>query len=461
MFAIPGLALLLIFMLGRPQEFFTRLQAIPFLYLFFALTLFGLAVDYKLRRLRPLRSPQLFWVVVFFLWCLFTLVVRDRAALPSSGLSLLIQIILYLLIAYAVQTFAALEGLLGILLAITIYLSAIGVHQGLSPLGCHIIDWSSDDMMGTYDGRPCQTRRDCEQGDYEPGADYMCERVGVWGTSSIGSGRVRYRGPLNDPNNLALCVCLALPFAFAFFERRRTLWRGLLLSLCLTLIITCTVFTQSRGGQLVFLTVVAAYSIRRFGWRGLALGALVAVPILLWGGRQSEEAESSTETRLACWYEGMSMFKEHPVIGVGQGQFAEHYVQTAHNSYILAAAELGFIGFVLWSIVMYLSLKIPFVMLRRYTHERAGPETAPARSWSMAFIAAMCGLLVGILFLSFCYHQLTWLYIGLSSGLYTAAKRHDDGLTVKFGWRDFAWVVSFDAALIAALFVYTRIKGAP
>jgi len=56
----------------------------------------------------------------------------------------------------------------------------------------------------------------------EPGAEYMCERPGLFGTCSIGGGRVRYRGSLNDPNALALTTVFALPMAFAFFERKRS-----------------------------------------------------------------------------------------------------------------------------------------------------------------------------------------------------------------------------------------------
>ena len=43
---------------------------------------------------------------------------------------------------------------------------------------------------------------DCHEGG-EPGAIYRCERVGLFGTVSVGEGRVRYRGVLKDPNELA------------------------------------------------------------------------------------------------------------------------------------------------------------------------------------------------------------------------------------------------------------------
>src|SRR6266542_2559155 len=58
MFAIPGIVLLLALMNCRPQEFLTELRAVPLLYIFFGMALFGWAVDLKIRRSRPLGVPQ-------------------------------------------------------------------------------------------------------------------------------------------------------------------------------------------------------------------------------------------------------------------------------------------------------------------------------------------------------------------------------------------------------------------
>lgn len=464
MFAIPGIVLLIVFIYIRPQEFVPILRAVPLLYLFFALAIFGFIVDLRLRRIKPMLTPQFFWVFAFFAWCMVTLVLRAPAQIPHGALEVGISIILYLLIGHGVQTFRAFQLVVGTLLAVTIFLAAVGVHQGFQPFGCHVIDTSNpgDLSVGVYDGRPCENERECLQGDPEPGADYLCERVGLFGTSTIGKGRVRYLGPLQDPNELSLALGIGLPFAFAFYERKRSTARVLLLATALVLVGTCTVFTQSRGGQLVFLAAVGAYFVKRYGVRGLILGAILAAPLLLLGGRSGEEAEASSLERLECWYEGMSMFKQYPILGVGQGQFTEHHFLTAHNSYVLAPAELGFPGMVLWSIVMFITVKTPVRALQwlsRKSPSVAGPEANVARSWAMGLLASLIGLLVGIFFLSFCYHQTLWIYIGLSGALYCSLKLHDPEWEVKFGWKDFFAVIAIDLLLIAILFVYTRLKA--
>jgi hypothetical protein len=462
MFAIPGILALLAFIYMRPLEFVPALKALPMLYLVFALAIFGLVLDLKLRKSRPIAAPQLGWVIAFFFWCMITVAVRMPAKLVHEALPIAVAIALYVIIGHGVQTFRAFQMVAGWLLGIVLVLSCLGIYQGSAPYGCHVIDTSNegDLSVGVYDGRPCVDQQECRDNDPEPGADYLCERVGLFGTHSIGRGRVRYLGPLQDPNELSLALGIGLPFAFAFLERKRSAPRWALLLVSLAAVAWCTVLTQSRGGQLVFISAIGAYFVKRYGWKGMALGAILGAPLLLLGGRSGEEADASSIERLECWYEGMSMFKQWPGFGVGAGNFTEHHFLTAHNSYVLAPAEIGFPGMVIWSSIMYITTKTPVAALRRLSGPRAaGPEADVARAWAMGLLASLIGLLVGIFFLSFCYHQVLWIYIGLSAAFYCAMKRHDPGFEVRYGWRDFLLVVAADIGLIALIFVYTRVKA--
>jgi hypothetical protein len=455
MLAIPGIVLLVFVVYIRPQEFVEELSAAPLLYVFTALAMFGLVIDVRIHRTQLRPGPQLWWALLFGAWCMLTLGLRARPEIPGAVAVVGTPILMYLVIAHGVQTFRGLEIVGAVLLAIVLFLSAVAVHQGFQPFECHR---HMGDGTIVSDGRSCVTPRECEQGDPEPGADYSCEHRGLFGTSSIGTGRVRYRGNLNDPNELSLAVGIGMPLAFAFFERRRSIGKALLALLTVGLVAVCTVLTQSRGGQLVFMAVLGCYFVRRFGVLGLSFGALLSAPMLLLGGRSGAEAESSTIERLNCWYEGMTMFREYPFVGVGQGQFVEHYIQTAHNSYILTAAELGLPGMFLWSVVIYLSIKIPVAALRGLPPT---PESDVARTWAMALIASQVGLLVGILFLSFAYHPVLWIYVGLSGALYSAVKQHAPEWRVRCGVRDLVLVAVIDLMLVVGLYGYTRIRGAP
>jgi O-Antigen ligase len=463
-FAIPGIVFLVGFIYARPQEFFQELRTIPLLYVFFALALFGALLDIRLRNIRMRSTPLLPWVALFFAWSVLTVILRTPSAAlaPISGLSICVT--LYLLIAHGVQTFRALHIVAGAVLAMVILICFVGAHQGFAPGGCLVVDPSTqgETTAGTPDGRPCDSIRTCYLGEVEPGAEYACEHIGLLGTTSVGGGRVRYRGVLQDPNELSLAGAVGLPLAFAFSEsRKKTVGRRLVSVLTLVLVLLCAVLTQSRGGQIVVLTVLGAYGFKRFGVKGLVLGAALATPLLLLGGRSGEEASSSTIERLDCWASALSMWRSHPILGVGLGQFTEYNYMTAHNSYLLALSELGLPGMIVFSIIVYLSAKIPFAILRDVGNAPADDGGAlagasAARPWAMGLIAAFAGLAVGIFFLSFTYHYVLWIYIGLSGALYSAVRAHCQSFKVRFGLPDLAVVLAIDAAIIAFVHVYTR-----
>lgn len=449
MFALPGLIALILVDFLRPQEHFAALRAVPLLYVAAGLTGLGFVLDLRLGISRLRAAPHLLLALLFFAWCLISMAVRVPAQLPGRTPQLLIPIAIYLLVAHTVQTFRGLEVLAALLLALCITLASFGVHQGLSPRACHRLSTVDGNVLYLNDGRPCELRFECEGEGAEPGADYACEKVGLWGTSSI-HGRVRYRGALEDPNELSLVLGAALPFAFGFFERRRSLARLLVLVGTAVLVGLCAIFTQSRGGQLVFLAVLGSYFIKRVGGaRGLAVGLVMALPLLLLGGR--EGAEDSTSERVLCWWVGMHLVVGWPLFGVGYGQFIEYHRQTAHNSYILAAAELGLPGLLLWSAVVYLSVKIPVQALRA----RLAPV---ARIWSLALLASMAGFLIGIMFLSYMYKDILWMYLGLTGVLYQAIRRHDPEFRVAFTWRDLVLIALIDLTLLVLFLGYTTSK---
>jgi len=128
MFAIPGITLLIAFLYLRPLEFVPALRAVPLLYLFVALSLFGLAVDLKLRISKPVFAPQLGWVVAFAVWCLVTVAVRMPEKLLAETLPIVICVLLFVLVGHSVQTFRGLQWVAGLVLVLVLWLSFVGIH---------------------------------------------------------------------------------------------------------------------------------------------------------------------------------------------------------------------------------------------------------------------------------------------------------------------------------------------
>lgn len=463
MFALPGILGLIFFIYVRPQEIFLDLQRLPLLYIFFALALFGFAVDIRLRVNKAAAVPQLPWAVMLFLWSVVTLLAKAPDMALKGGIEFAVSITLFFVIAHSVHTFRAFQVVTSLVLGLVLMLALVGVHQAGADYGCVLIDpeESGDLSVGTPDGRSCRPLQDIDcylRGEPEPGADYICERIGLLGTTSV-AGRVRYRGVLQDPNELALALGIGVAFAFAFASLRRGARGPLLVMLTLASVLVCVYFTQSRGGQLVVLSVLGVYAVWRWRWKAVVAVMLLAPPgLLVLGGGASErvDAASSSEERFEAWMTGLDLFRQSPIFGVGHGQFVQHHHLTAHNSYVLALSEAGFIGFMLWGSVLYLSIKILLLAIMRY---RGVEEARVAQAWGLALLASVAGLCVGIFFLSMAWHHVFWIYMGLVGAYYSAIRTHDPGFRVGMGKRDWLAIAGVGMGLFTVLYLYLRLRG--
>jgi len=189
-FALPAICALIILIYARPQEFFEALQAAPLLYVFFALALFGIALDLRVGNTRLRATPQLPWVGCLALWSFAGVLVRSPRAALKPMTELAICIALYLVIAHGLQTLRGLHAVAAVVLAMVVFVSGVGAQQGFAATGCILVDESTpgDATTGKRDGRPCTTERDCYLGDPEPGAQYL------WNALAFGARRRSARG---------------------------------------------------------------------------------------------------------------------------------------------------------------------------------------------------------------------------------------------------------------------------
>ncbi|HEU4734250.1 MAG TPA: O-antigen ligase family protein [Kofleriaceae bacterium] len=460
MFAIPGICALIVFILARPQEFFPLLQRVPFLHVFTALAVLGWIIDVRLRRLQPIAAPTLPWVVALFLW----IVIGTAAVAPDRMLARVVEVAilfsLYGTIAHGVQRFRTFQIVAAVLATTCMFVTLVCFHQGLSPLQCvgGEENGGEGDILGKPDGRYCENNEQCRGPDAEPGLEYRCEHVGLFGTYSV-EERVRYRGDLHDPNEVSLTICagaLSLLIAFALRKRHSA---GLIVCVIAAAIAMWTVFlTQSRGGLVAAMLVPGVYIVRRFGLKAMIPTAIVALPVLLLGSRGGEAAEVSTQLRYEAWATGLAMFRANPVFGCGARMFTEHHFLTAHNTYVLAFSETGFLGFVLFVAIVYLSVKSLIVGLRELSDV---PGTAVATTWGMALLASMAGILAQIYTLSFLYHPVLWMFFGLVGAWSSAIRHHRPEFHVALTWRDLFIIVGICGFYVAFFLpLFLRLKGA-
>jgi hypothetical protein len=126
MFALPGILALIVLTYTRPQEFIDGLESIPFLYIFLAMAIGGMALDLATGRIKLNAAPQLRPMLLFYGFGLF-------AAMRFSAdvIALSVTVTLYFIISHGIQSLRGFRWLVATVFAMGIFCASIGVHQGL------------------------------------------------------------------------------------------------------------------------------------------------------------------------------------------------------------------------------------------------------------------------------------------------------------------------------------------
>lgn len=170
--------------------------------------------------------------------------------------------------------------------------------------------------------------------------------------------RVRGVGILNDPNDFAQALIMAMPMLWWFVRKGAWIRNLIFVGLPGALMGYCVTLTNSRGallgiGSLLFFGIRSKLgNVKTMLLMGG--GALGAIVIGATGGREFSSKERSAEERIEAWYEGFQMLKSSPLFGIGYGGFTERYYLTAHNSFVLGFAELGMFGYFCWIALLVL-----------------------------------------------------------------------------------------------------------
>jgi O-antigen ligase len=125
-----------------------------------------------------------------------------------------------------------------------------------------------------------------------------------------------------------------------------------------------------------------------------------------------DSQESSAQSRIEAWGQGLMMLKSKPVFGVGYSRFTEYHRKVAHNSFVQTAAELGLVGAVVF-VAMFDTL---FRIL--YRGRRAAdlsPSLSPA--WMNGMMASAAGMVVCAFFLSRQYVAVPFILLALAGSL--------------------------------------------
>ena len=171
--------------------------------------------------------------------------------------------------------------------------------------------------------------------------------------------RLRGKGEIDDPNDFAQLIVCTLPLTFIFWRPKKRIRNIVFVLLPVSALLWGAFETHSRGSILAILAVVIMAVRPKIGTvPALVLaGALffAASALHFTGGR--EISASAGEDRTALWGDGLQLLKSHPLFGVGFGYMPEYATQTAHNSIVVCAAELGSFGLYFWSLFLFPTIR--------------------------------------------------------------------------------------------------------
>jgi O-antigen ligase len=173
-------------------------------------------------------------------------------------------------------------------------------------------------------------------------------------------------GFFENPNDLALNLAAFLPLAMMYVKRPGPAFKRLLCLLISVLMIVAMILTKSRSGMVGAVAMFAVFVLSaRMIKPSFVLAAIVGamlvlpnVPASFWERMASitdaqKDQTGSREERVLLMEQAWIVFLEHPLTGVGAGQFknfgppgqGKRWRET-HNVLLQVAAELGFVGLV-------------------------------------------------------------------------------------------------------------------
>lgn len=263
-----------------------------------------------------------------------------------------------------------------------------------------------------------------------------------WGKIAL---ELRSNGPVGEKNFYGQVLIVLVPLAAIALARSKSRLRRAGAALAGGLILGGIVLTFSRAALLAtFILIFLLIAMRYFKLYQVALVAAIALvsfagtsqnffkrvqsmaqaPAFLVGkSEQMQLADESMRRRYAQSMAALEVFADHPLLGVGPGQFAPFYSTPyvnrgglapqakgyyAHNLYLEIAAETGVLGLLVFLAIV----GIPFVQLwKRWWRLRSSQPDLAALSAAF-FLSLTSYLFIGI-FLHMAYQRYFWLLMAL------------------------------------------------
>ena len=243
--------------------------------------------------------------------------------------------------------------------------------------------------------------------------------IGLVEGSRVTIGR-DFGSMLGDPNDLSLV--LMFPLAFTISQASTpgiSYFKRIISALVCVLLLAAIIATQSRGGLLGCIAVIGifAWKLVRSKVLLISLGSVAAVVLYLVagisdrasGGAAEQGIDESAMGRIYAWEAAIKMAIDNPLTGVGLNNFFSNYFfysshwdglnHAVHSTWFGVLAETGFIGLIVFVILIVSLIKTSRVTLERLSNSttHVPPEL---NAVAYAVYAGLIGTIVSGTFLT-------------------------------------------------------------
>jgi O-antigen ligase len=279
-------------------------------------------------------------------------------------------------------------------------------------------------------------------GAYVAGA-VVTASMGFFWTRSDTADLGRLSGGIGDPNELAAALLPAIPVALFAMATVRSLFVRWALVVCVLLSTAAIFMTGSRGGLIgMAVMFTAAFALagplrQQVLAGGLAVIAvaftyytLFAPPEVL--GRITSFTAEGGSGRTDIWSIALQMFRDHPVFGIGAGNFPilePSYAlvsinlpsvqvvfddpHVVHNTYLHVLVELGIVGLACFGVFVVGVLAEGVRALSRF--KRSGDRETEILARGL--VIGVLAMLAAFTFLTAQFEKELWLLLGMTLAL--------------------------------------------
>jgi len=262
--------------------------------------------------------------------------------------------------------------------------------------------------------------------------------------NGVGAGSTDFFG---NPGDFGVAMCVVWPLAGSLLFAECKKIAKIVFLACFVAFFGAILLCGSRGalvGAAAAAAVAWAKNPKRIG------GVVMVIFVFLGGYYVLPEANQdrmrsalhwqSDETgrlRMQLWKAGLSMFEDHPILGVGPGNFAPTYSErnerpdpqyrqtywAPHSIYIQALSEVGLAGSVPLLLAWLFMARLNARTRQHLLTLQPGNRRSFEYRLSVGLDLALVGYLVSGAFLTVLLYPHLWFLLGLSVALHAACLR--------------------------------------